>query len=77
MSRAVRFLPEARQYLIETRQWYDLRQAGFGAVFALAFADAIERMQAQPPQLSSGGGFNPTGYPPAVSIRHLLPRRDR
>ena len=48
MSRAVRFLPEARQDLIETPQWYDLRQAGFGAVFARAFADAIERMQAQP-----------------------------
>ena len=48
MSRPVRFLPEARQDLIQTRQWYDQQQAGLGAVFARAFADAIERMQSQP-----------------------------
>ena len=65
MSRAVRFLPEARQDLIETRQWYDLRQAGFGTVFARAFADAIERMQAQP-----------LSYPAVVgSIRRVILQR--
>jgi len=61
----VRFLPEARQDLIETRQWYDLRQAGFGTVFARAFADAIERMQAQP-----------LSYPAVVgSIRRVILQR--
>ena len=61
----MRFLPEARQDLIETRQWYDLRQAGFGTVFARAFADAIERMQAQP-----------LSYPAVVgSIRRVILQR--
>ncbi|MCP9779336.1 MULTISPECIES: type II toxin-antitoxin system RelE/ParE family toxin [Cyanobium] len=58
-------MPEARQDLIETRQWYDLRQAGFGTVFARAFADAIERMQAQP-----------LSYPAVVgSIRRVILQR--
>ena len=48
-----------------TRQWYELRQAGFGAVFAQAFAHAIERMQAQP-----------LSYPAAVgSIRRVILQR--
>ena len=51
--------------MIVTRQWYELRQDGFGAVFAQAFADAIERMQAQP-----------LSYPAVVgSIRRVILQR--
>jgi toxin ParE1/3/4 len=48
MTLPVRFLPEARQEAIETRDWYERRQPGLGTLFAQALAAAIGRLQAQP-----------------------------
>ena len=50
MTQPVRFLPQARQEAIETRNWYERRQPGLGALFAQALAEAIGRVQTQPLQ---------------------------
>jgi toxin ParE1/3/4 len=48
MTLPVRFLPEAQQEAIESRNWYEQRQAGLGAMFAQALADGVQRLQDRP-----------------------------
>ena len=46
MNLSVRFLPEARQDVIDSRDWYEQQQEGLGALFSVALVDAVERIQA-------------------------------
>ncbi len=48
MKRAVRFLPEALEDLIETQRWYASREPGLGQAFAEAIAAAMERIAQEP-----------------------------
>jgi len=48
MKRAVRFLPEALEDLIETQRWYASREPGLGQAFAEAIAAAVERIAQDP-----------------------------
>jgi plasmid stabilization system protein ParE len=48
MTRAVRFLPEALEDLIETQRWYASREPGLGQAFAEAIAAAVERIAQDP-----------------------------
>ena len=36
MNLSVRFLPEARQYVIDSRDWYEQQQESLGALFSVA-----------------------------------------
>ena len=48
MNLSVRFLPEARQDVIDSRDWYEQQQEGLGALFSVALVDAVERIHAHP-----------------------------
>jgi toxin ParE1/3/4 len=48
MRRAVRFLPEALEDLIETQRWYASREPGLGQAFAEAIAAPVERIAQDP-----------------------------
>ena len=48
MNLSVRFLPEARQDVTDSRDWYEQQQEGLGALFSVALVDAVERIQVHP-----------------------------
>jgi toxin ParE1/3/4 len=48
MIRAVRFLPEALEDVIETQRWYASRESGLEQAFAEAIAAAVERIVSDP-----------------------------
>ena len=48
MTRAVRFLPEALEDVIETQRWYASREPGLEQAFAVAIAAAVERIVNDP-----------------------------
>ena len=50
MSRRVSFRPEAEAEALETRDWYEGRQAGVGAEFRAALDETIERIGDSPMQ---------------------------
>lgn len=48
MKRAVRFLPEALEDLLESQRWYASREQGLGQTFAEAIGVAVERIAQEP-----------------------------
>jgi plasmid stabilization system protein ParE len=48
MNRTVRFLPEARDDLLETQGWYAKREPHLGQTFAEAIAAAVDRIAQDP-----------------------------
>lgn len=48
MNLSVRFLPEARQDAIDSRDWYDQQQEGLCALFSVALVDVVELIQTHP-----------------------------
>lgn len=48
MKRAVRFLPEALEDLLESQRWYASRKQGLGQTFAEAIGVAVERIAQDP-----------------------------
>lgn len=48
MNRRVSFRPEAEAEAFETRDWYESRRSGLGAVFGAALDETIGRVIANP-----------------------------
>jgi toxin ParE1/3/4 len=65
MTRAVRFLPEALDDVIETQRWYASREPGLGKAFAEAIVFAVERIAQDPAAFPSAHG----------PVRRLVVRR--
>jgi plasmid stabilization system protein ParE len=56
VTHKVSFRPEAEAEALETRDWYEARQAGLGAAFRQALDDAIERIADNPLQFQRARG---------------------
>ena len=50
MSRAVRFRPEAQAEALDTRMWYENRQAGLGDAFTIELEEIVRRISENPEQ---------------------------